>query len=144
MGYPWAGKEIENPTQTHAWRGLAVSRPDAVTVTKPEWPPVDCLKARLDWKLWTYVQSGVHVHSRKTVVLSLLFWVMGPKPKAFPPQLPNDGPTSPDSKPAWTVGRGSPHRPENTLPRIPRLAALNALLNFSLFQFSHNRSFDPQ
>jgi hypothetical protein len=23
VGYPWAGKENENPTQTHAWRGLA-------------------------------------------------------------------------------------------------------------------------
>jgi hypothetical protein len=25
MGYPWAGKEIENPTQTHAWRGLVLA-----------------------------------------------------------------------------------------------------------------------
>jgi hypothetical protein len=25
VGCPWAGKEIENPTQTHVWRGLLAS-----------------------------------------------------------------------------------------------------------------------
>jgi hypothetical protein len=44
----------------------------------------------------------VRVHSRQTVALSQLFWVTGPKAKAFLPQLPNHGSTYPDFKHAWT------------------------------------------
>lgn len=41
----------------------------------------------------------IHVHSLPSVASNQLFQVTGPKAKASPPQLPNHGPTSPDSKP---------------------------------------------
>lgn len=74
----------------------------ALTAIWPYKPPVDRLKAVVDVKLWTYVQSGSAsvalgmYSSLKSTALD-----HGAEAKALPPRLSNYGPTSLDLKLFW-------------------------------------------